>query len=648
MAPGSSKRGRGGTRGGRGSGRGGAAAGTKRPAAAADDSDYSGAPSVKKPRTSIAAAAPPAAPLVPTKRSSRSNAGKNMAELVEFVKPRPKRTHDEVLEAEALKAAAADKYERQRAEYTAYIAALDAAHTKAQAEEDDNIIYSIDDLPADAGSDDESGQARDDAGAVDEDVPMLEFTEEQFERIEDDEAYLSVSEYEKPTAKPRVKSKAKAASGVAKPRPKKAPKGSTRQEIEKAAQQLEAEDVATTAVKKKGVQKSNAASASAKAGLSAAWKKKAAVDTTPPSPKLGGFTDEDAAATRPDFGLPQAPRVNQLEVKLEVPKIAALSVPGTLAKKKKVKTEASSGPFTPASSADANGLPAFIHRTWSTLFLPKLYLSLYLSHIPMVFGSIGTDPANPGRQTVAMLQELVKELYPHISYVVEWTGPVCEKAISRVHERCSLVGKGGKVFAVNLFDKGLKYHADFLSEDPPPGTRLTQVIADDVKYFIHRYGPAFYKIPTPETLCKLGPDHPSFEKPVGYLESAAVIHVIAPYIAAYDWSIIPETDEEGKLVVDWSVLPVGLLAMGAASVERGFKMHASGVCVTKPPDFSVGNYSSAVAGYVKSIKGFKPSRWQSIITACGARYSEVVAARSVQPDASLDGIREHMYIPSSP
>ncbi|KAJ7622797.1 hypothetical protein DFH06DRAFT_1143128 [Mycena polygramma] len=96
--------------------------------------------------------------------------------------------------------------------------------------------------------------SRRDAGTVDEDVLMLEFTQGQFERIEDDEAYLSVFKYEKhKAAKPRAKPKAKAASSIEKPRSKKASKGSTCKEIEEAAHKLEAIMVK----KKKGVQDSS-------------------------------------------------------------------------------------------------------------------------------------------------------------------------------------------------------------------------------------------------------------------------------------------------------------------------------------------------------------------------------------------------------
>jgi hypothetical protein len=76
-------------------------------------------------------------------------------------------------------------------------------------------------------------------------------------------------------------------------------------------------------------------------------------------------------------------------------------------------------------------------------------------------------------------------------------------------------------------------------------------------------------------------------------------------------------------------------------------MHITGVRV-KPRDFSYANYGTAVAGFIKSIKKFRASRWESILAACGANVSGTAAEKEVDLDESLDGVREHMYIASSP
>ncbi|KAJ6608795.1 hypothetical protein B0H10DRAFT_1955123 [Mycena sp. CBHHK59/15] len=132
-------------------------------------------------------------------------------------------------------------------------------------------------------------------------------------------------------------------------------------------------------------QRSTAAAASSKAGISKAWAYKATAGSTP----LGGFTDKDAEATRPDFKAPEtarAPRKNTMVEVFDVPdsddtptrapglaakakarasvkvesqaaKIPALAVRGhtttkTTNIKSHVKSQSSSSPFAPASHAN--------------------------------------------------------------------------------------------------------------------------------------------------------------------------------------------------------------------------------------------------------------------------------------------------------
>ncbi|KAJ7752688.1 hypothetical protein B0H16DRAFT_1691060 [Mycena metata] len=257
-----------GSRGGRGRGRGGnksTATGSKRMSSV--DSDYEdSAPPVKKKR----ATAPPAATMA-------------------VDQPRAKRTSDEVAVADAERAANAVALACQREEALALIARIDTSFNATQAAEEVDSIDNVADLPANAiedivpqphGSDDE---------------PIMEITQEDFDRIKDDDAYRSDSEWEKPK---KGMGKAIAAPPPSKQR-KKVDKYETRRSIEALGQELEKSKAASTemgVVKKKGVQNSNAAAASTSAGLAKGWGTKTAA-----SPDIGGFTDEDAGATRPDF-----------------------------------------------------------------------------------------------------------------------------------------------------------------------------------------------------------------------------------------------------------------------------------------------------------------------------------------------------------
>ncbi|KAJ7733188.1 hypothetical protein B0H14DRAFT_2639674 [Mycena olivaceomarginata] len=181
VAPTKPCRGRGGgSRGGRGG------AGGRKVAAAASkrspplDSDYEDGSAPKKARRKAekipdadgadSSVDAPAA----RERSSRAGAGSNMAELVAFVEPRAKRTHAEVLAANAQ---AAEKSRR-----------VNANHAKTLADEEANAVYGLDDVP-----DEDETQA-------DENESMLEITQEDLDRIEDDDA--SGSEYGE--SKPKI------------------------------------------------------------------------------------------------------------------------------------------------------------------------------------------------------------------------------------------------------------------------------------------------------------------------------------------------------------------------------------------------------------------------------------------------------------
>ncbi|KAJ7683366.1 hypothetical protein B0H17DRAFT_1205225 [Mycena rosella] len=114
-----------------------------------------------------------------------------------------------------------------------------------------------------------------------------------------------------------------------------------------------------------------------------------------------------------------------------------------------------------------------------------------------------------------------------------------------------------------------------------------------------------------------------------------------------NFDLVVYEDDDGNDVVDTADLPVGALAMAAAAVERAYKMYTRGVRVNKPKDFSAINFGADVAGYVKAIRGFKASRWDAVLTAYGCGVSEDDSLANIQSD-SLDGVREQMYVPSSP
>ncbi|KAF7347976.1 hypothetical protein MSAN_01749700 [Mycena sanguinolenta] len=339
-------------------------------------------------------------------------------------------------------------------------------------------------------------------------------------------------------------------------------------------------------------------------------------------------------------------RKSRVAVKGEPSRIPARDL--TVKTPRAVKTESSSSSFTPLAAADINGLPAFIGRTWGPRFLPAVYRLLYESEDPMMLGVVGTDAEVPGKETVAMVQKLINKLYPNTEYTVEWGDVICSRAVSRIGERRSSIAKAEMQVVDQKFDK-VKYYTDFHS--PNPGEPRTALIASDARYAIRPNGPAFYKVATPEDVCCLPEKDPRYIKPDGFLESRDILTTMSTFIKDFDWKITITKNDKGKDVVDSSCsrLPVGLLAMATAAVERGYKLHTTGIRVSKPLDFSAAHSGTAVAGYITAIKKFTPSRWESMCIACGGTSPGGTPQEIwTDQDGSLDGIREHMYQPSSP
>ncbi|KAJ7798570.1 hypothetical protein B0H14DRAFT_3886416 [Mycena olivaceomarginata] len=552
-----------------------------------------------------AAPAPHTSAVVATMASTRvrrAEAGNNMAALLKAEKPQAKRTHEQVVAADAARTAESEARVRRRANNVSRIASIDTEIDAARAAEEVDAVDDIADLPADA------------------------MEEEDFERIEDDDAYLSTSEWDKP---PVTKGKTKAVAPAK--RTKKPGKGETRKEIEALGKQL-----ATAAVKKRGVQNIDAAAASAKAGLSKSWP-----TTSTGSNTIGGLTDEDADAARPDFEAPEtvrelrknnivalvddsdsdntpskvqgpvkaAPKARaRAAVKVEAgaSKIPALAVRGRKVKPSIVKTESLSSSFTPESSRDANGLPAFIAKTWITKFLPELFKLLHCSLDPMALGAVGDDPEDPGR------------------WVLAWGDVICARAVKRLRDRrCAFAKIGARLVDASFEDA--KYYSDKKADQPH--LRLSKVVADDAKYAVRSNGPAFWKTPTPLAVGLLKRDNPAYIKPIGYLESPAIVKTVLPFIGKQEWPLNVSVNDKGQEVIsDISGLPIGALGMGAASVEP-------------------------VNGFIAGITSFTPSRWESIFAACGAAISEPVLdleESSEVEEETLDGLREAMYVPSSP
>ncbi|KAJ7219450.1 hypothetical protein GGX14DRAFT_541299 [Mycena pura] len=542
---------------------------------------------------------------------------------------RTNRSHAEVEAERQRRATEAAARDQRIANAMAEIAALNAEADLAAAEEENNTINSLGDL--------------------DEDAPVLEFTEEDFDRIEDEDAYTSADEYAPKTKFFEGKSKT---IGVAKTKKTKPKKGETRAEVEQLTNALKAKGVGG---KKNRVQNSDAAAASKKAGLSKSFLATTAKgDADPEKFDYGGLTEEDAESTRPDLDSTAAPakRINEAipaprpvpktrvaapkKVKIEHFKIPALPIssetPMPKKSKKKVKLEAESsqvGFFTPESAGDVNGLPALVSSTWDSHVLPVVYRALACSTDPMGFVAAG-DTAAERVAAVRMMRKIIDEVYPGNTLPqFVWGDKICSRMTSRVRERRSLIVQAG----VDAGDTFFKTDKDFVGN--------SAAIRDYATYAIRFDGPAFWRVSTPRSSPR-EPKAADYIPAEGYMESPFILKAAKEFFKTAPFAP-PEAD-----AFDPSKLPIGFFGLIAAGVERGFKRYmATGVREEELPKFTRKLGNPRVATYIGNIQRFTITRWISLLTAVRPNATAAALAPE-QFEAALEEYREHAYVPSSP
>lgn len=205
--------------------------------------------------------------------------------------------------------------------------------------------------------------------------------------------------------------------------------------------------------------------------------------------------------------VPQARATSKVKAE---PKIPALAVAldtktPTNNKKKRVKLEAESSAsgFTPTSAGDVNGLPALVGPTWETVALPALYSALYRSSDPLIFATKG-DTAASEAVALKAIRDIIDKNYPGntlptflwnnvlvsrvrlLAGVINILLTTFSQGVSRVRERRSLVIQT----CLNVIDAFFKTE-EYLGKPA--------AISKYAKYALRVDGPAFWKIPTPES-----------------------------------------------------------------------------------------------------------------------------------------------------
>ncbi|KAJ6612810.1 hypothetical protein B0H10DRAFT_1952053 [Mycena sp. CBHHK59/15] len=397
----------------------------------------------------------------------------------------------------------------------------------------------------------------------DSDTAFFTVNDEDFERINDNEAYLSDKPYT--PAGPAKAPKAKIALKLKKPA-----RGAVKAAIEEQVKQIQNDDALSKVVTKKGVQNSNAATAPKKAGITTQWLQGTAEKYGPhdssllSSPRLGGLQEDDTILTWPKFEKDlakkskAAPKVvhtknfilvndsgddsalvkatikhvaRLVNLKLQVIKRKAMEKMPALFFGLHHKAMSSSMPVPTVKSESKppfDGvtfsspalliLPDFVANTWTSKFMPDLHHSLNSSDTSWDLGLQGdlTDMAH--------LME-------------------CRSAIgvASVDTMTQIIKNDKTLVSIN----GIKKYS---------------------RYARNRHGLALFKYPTLIKYIHIAdPKAPGYVKPKGLFKSDAVISVLAPLIKSGGAS-----------------LPYSALALSAAAVEHGWVKYATGHYNSKP------------------------------------------------------------------
>ncbi|KAJ7195085.1 hypothetical protein GGX14DRAFT_404224 [Mycena pura] len=391
----------------------------------------------------------------------------------------------------------------------------------------------------------------------------------------------------------------------------------------------------------------DAAAASKSAGLSKKYLAASAMARSaaesPVKPGVGGFDDEAANSTRPDFegsaardrrvndlvticdssdveadptptrtqAIPMAKRRAAPKPKTE-PTLPALTLESdskTPKSKKRVKEEASSD-FFPVSSNDVKGLPALVGPTWESEFLPALYRALCISRHPLTFAAKGETAASQ-LEAVKAIQAVLDDIHPGSTLHVVWGDQICDRAVSRVRERRSLVAQ-----------KTLDVVKDFFAAEKYANDRTA--IRTYARYAVRADGPGFWKTPTPTT-CPCVPEAPGYLKPNGYLESPLIIAAAAMFLKSEEYSVPDRRGPDG-------------------GIERALKLYTATGVRAPVPKFTRGAVGTSVARYGNNIDRLTRSRWESLLAAAGASTDDV---RVHAAEAMNDDLRDAIYIASS-
>ncbi|KIJ91410.1 hypothetical protein K443DRAFT_14424 [Laccaria amethystina LaAM-08-1] len=435
-------------------------------------------------------------------------------------------------------------------------------------------------------------------------------------------------------------------------KPKKAPKGALRGEVQDMVERIhmggddgrESKRVKTTVLDNHTPKKYQ------HSGLRKDLKSHKAPETFDPLAS-GGLDDEDAFSVRPTFACTKVPHLRVRSQPLPAAKdlnrdhsrrndLVLIQeerndqpAPPTKAKNTVTKPakptqrhQSKAAPImnaVPTRSNFGNSLDRFLKdRRWAKVFIPSLTHALYVSREP--FKYFATD--SPVFLTT--VQTIFDKVFSDADVVLSTGDPINAKAFDRIKSRRSKLGSAIVDFIKKHFES-------------PGFTSEPTNIREYVRWALHPGGPAYYAKPTPKD-CKVALDHPDFVTPDGFLESQFIAPFAEQHINFAKNSILdPPISKKNP--------PEGLYAMILISVERGFTAHINGG-FTAPPHFNHDNCWWPLQDFLKNIEKIKESRWKAILQFHCVDEDETVDNDDDKEanQSMISAYRAGMYIPSSP
>ncbi|KAF8258997.1 hypothetical protein EI94DRAFT_1814165 [Lactarius quietus] len=252
---------------------------------------------------------------------------------------------------------------------------------------------------------------------------------------------------------------------------------------------------------------------------------------------------------------------------------------------------------------------------WTNIFLPTLSHVLYVSEQPFKDWAWSSDAL---RKTVQAVFDIS---FPNILYTVAQQDCIMKAAYDRMKTQRSKITSDVLVLVQLFFNE-------------PKFRKRHKKIRDYVRWALGSGGPAYYKIPVPES-CMLRKGDPGFPKPDGFLCLEFVLPVAKTHIGYTARSVLqPPLGPRS--------LPKGLYAMILAAVERTMRTYVTGEFIA-PGEFNYPNIWNAVQDFYGILDKLHEHHWVQILNFNSYEEVENSADKTL-----LSAFRIDFYLPSSP